>query len=197
MKSRLDQIIVRSLISDSSLCGLLMVIANSKKTFGKDKLRLNLLQEKLKVIQGKPHTPSNFEQEQEVVKEMEILLLRQDMMLHQRSRVNWLLYGDKTLAFFHACINQRRQRNQILMLKSNRGDWIEDEDGIKDLIGNYFTGLFTHSGQRDFSAALSVVPRSITEEMNAKLIQNMTNEEIKNAVFQMGSLKAPEPDRYP
>ncbi|KAG5563119.1 hypothetical protein RHGRI_005763 [Rhododendron griersonianum] len=128
----------------------------SKRTFGKDKLRLKVLQEKLKGIQAEPYSQVRFEQEKEYVKEVEILLLREEMMLHQRSRINWLSYGDRNSAFFHASINQRRQRNQLVNLRTSRGEWIESEEGINGLIKDFFLGLFSHSGQRDFSEALSV-----------------------------------------
>ncbi|XP_058180015.1 uncharacterized protein LOC131298548 [Rhododendron vialii] len=168
----------------------------SKRTFGKDKLRLKVLQEKLKGIQTEPYSQARFEQEKEYVKEVEILLLREEMMLHQRSRINWLSYGDRNSAFFHASINQRRQRNQMVKLRTSRGEWIESEEGINGIIKDFFSGLFSHSGQRDFSEALSVVNSCITEDMNARLIKEVTEEEIKLAAFQLGSLKAPGPDGY-
>ncbi|KAG5544350.1 hypothetical protein RHGRI_016936 [Rhododendron griersonianum] len=90
----------------------------SKKTFGKDKMKLKLLQERLRIIQAEPFSQDNLTREREIVKEMEVLLLREEMAFHQRARVNWLSYGDKNSAFFHACMNQRRQRNQLLMLKA-------------------------------------------------------------------------------
>lgn len=168
----------------------------SRQVFGKDKLKLKLLQSNLKAIQSLPFSQENFRKEKEILKEIEILLLREEMALHQRSRVNWLSYGDKNSAFFHATINQRRQRNQILMLKSNRGDWIQDEDGINGLISKYFSNLFDHSGIREFSDVLSVVERCITDEMNCALVREVSVEEIKHAAFELGSLKALGPDGY-
>ncbi|KAG5532409.1 hypothetical protein RHGRI_026893 [Rhododendron griersonianum] len=129
----------------------------SKKTFGKDKMKLKLLQERLRIIQAEPFSQDNLTREREIVKEIEILLLREEMAFHQRARVNWLSYGDKNSAFFHACMNQRRQRNQLLMLKAAGGNWVEDEDGINDLIYDYFSGLFESSGAWDFSEVLATV----------------------------------------
>ncbi|KAE9456633.1 hypothetical protein C3L33_11509, partial [Rhododendron williamsianum] len=126
----------------------------SRLVFGKDKLKLKLLQEKLKAIQATPFSADSFKEERDIIKEMEMLLLREEMALHQRSRINWLLYGDKNSAFFHATINQRRQRNQVIRLKSSMGDWIEDDEGINELIQEFFSNLFTHFGRRDFSEVL-------------------------------------------
>lgn len=47
------------------------------------------------------------------------------------------------------------------------------------------------------SEALSVVGRDITTEMNQRLIRDVSNAEIRVAVFQLGSVKAPGPDGYP
>lgn len=90
---------------------------------GKDKLRLKVLQDQLRELQSNPFSQENQDKEKILVAEIEVLLLREEMHLHQRSRINWLSYGDKNSAFFHATINQRRQRNQIVSLKSNHGDW--------------------------------------------------------------------------
>ncbi|KAF7148485.1 hypothetical protein RHSIM_Rhsim03G0157700 [Rhododendron simsii] len=86
------------------------------------------------------------------------------MALHQRSRVNWLTYGDKNSTFFHACINQRRQRSQLLMLKTGVGNWVGDEEEV-----------------------LANVHCCISDDMNVKLIEEVSVEEVKKAAFQLGS----------
>lgn len=83
------------------------------------------------------------------------------------------------------------------MLRTNGGDWIEDEDGINEHIGDFFSGLFSCSGNRDFSEAFSVIKECITDEMNTMLIRAVSDEEIRTAAFQLGSLKSPGPDGYP
>ncbi|XP_028081678.1 uncharacterized protein LOC114283052 [Camellia sinensis] len=49
----------------------------------------------------------------------------------------------------------------------------------------------------DMDSALDVVHNVISSTMNASLIQAVSDEEIKLAAFQLGSLKAPGPDGYP
>lgn len=169
----------------------------SKCTMGKDKLKLQILEDKLKLLQLEPFSQENFEKEKSLISEIEVLLLREEMQLHQRSRINWLNYGDKNSAFFHASINQRRQRNQVVKLKAGNGEWISDEDGINEHIHGFFSNLFSYSGERDFAEILSVVDHCITDDMNTSLVKEVVDEEIKEAVFQLGSLKAPGPDGYP
>ncbi|XP_028073148.1 uncharacterized protein LOC114275328 [Camellia sinensis] len=45
--------------------------------------------------------------------------------------------------------------------------------------------------------ALAVVHSMITSDMNRLLIREVSEEEIKTTVFQLGSIKASEPDGYP
>ncbi|KAG5537506.1 hypothetical protein RHGRI_024835 [Rhododendron griersonianum] len=123
---------------------------------GRDRFRLKALQERLKRIQAEPFSQHRFESEKVLLAEIETSMLREEMFLHQRSRVNWLSFGDKNTAFFHASINQRRQRNQLLKLKSSRGEWITDEEGINDQSRGFLMGLFTGSSDRSFSEVLSV-----------------------------------------
>ncbi|XP_058185177.1 uncharacterized protein LOC131302517 [Rhododendron vialii] len=54
----------------------------SKKVFGKDRMRLKLLQERLKFVQAEAFSQENLQRERELVKEMEVLYLREEMALH-------------------------------------------------------------------------------------------------------------------
>lgn len=86
-------------------------------------------------------------------------------------------HGDKNSAFFHATVNQRRQRNQLVRLKSVHGDWISDEDGINEQIGDFFSHLFSQTGSRYYTGVL-IVDQCITNGMNASLTRPITDAEI-------------------
>lgn len=86
-------------------------------------------------------------------------------------------HGDKN-STFHATVNQRRQRNQLVRLKSGHGDWISDEDGINEQIGDFFSNLFSQTGARDYTGVLNIVDQCITNGMNASLTRPITHAEI-------------------
>lgn len=44
-----------------------------------------------------------------------------------KSRVNWMLLGDRNNSFFHVSTLVRRRRNRITCMKNNVGDWIQEE----------------------------------------------------------------------
>ncbi|KAH7834805.1 hypothetical protein Vadar_019912 [Vaccinium darrowii] len=121
----------------------------SKEEFGNNKIRLNKLKNLLYDLQLASPTSDNMKAQQLVIKDMEEVYAREEMYLHQRSRVNWLNYGDRNSSFFHATMVQRRQRNQILRLKAEDGAWCTNEDEINGCIAEYFSNLFRDQGSRD------------------------------------------------
>ncbi|XP_058195012.1 uncharacterized protein LOC131311532 [Rhododendron vialii] len=169
----------------------------SRKTFGNNKKRIEDLTEKIRIIQSLPFSQEGFSQEQDFAKELEITMLREEMYVHQRSRVNWLKFGDKNTVFFHATLMQRRQRNQLCTIKDGRGIWLKEETEINRHLGEFFSNLFEASGDRDFTAALVGVHRKITDSMNHKLTKAISKGEILLARDQLGALKSPGPDGFP
>ncbi|XP_028082975.1 uncharacterized protein LOC114284266 [Camellia sinensis] len=139
----------------------------------------------------------NGAQRNSLAHELELVLQREEMYLHQRSRVHWLNFGDRNSAFFHATIKQRHQRNQILQLKCEDGTLLSSESDINSHLFTYFSNLFSGGGSGEMDIALDVVHSVISLEMNALLIQEVVDEEIKTAIFQLGLLKAPRPDGFP
>ncbi|XP_072058188.1 uncharacterized protein [Arachis hypogaea] len=67
----------------------------------------------------------------------------------------------------------------------------QDRKGIMRHIEERFDALFTSSNNRNCEPALRNIPGRVTEDMNRKLISEVTEDEVRKAVFSMGSLKAP------
>lgn len=124
-------------------------------------------------------------------------MLREEMYLHQRSKLNWISYGDKNSAFFHATVTQRCQMNQLSKIKDCGSFRISEESDINSHLFEYFYTLFKSSGPRKFDVILEKVDGCVTPNMNLSLTHQVTDEEIKEAVFQLGSLESPGPDDFP
>lgn len=99
----------------------------SKHEFVNNKIKIDLLKTRLASIQASPSMLHSDEEEREIKTKIETLLDSEEMYYHQRSRVNWLNYGDRNTAFFHATVIQRRRRNQLLAFKDDNGDWLNSE----------------------------------------------------------------------
>ncbi|KAH7856701.1 hypothetical protein Vadar_004459 [Vaccinium darrowii] len=141
----------------------------NRKNFGNNRNRIEGLKAQLGIVQQKAFSEENFIQERAIKEELEITLLKEEMYQHQRSRLNWILYGDRNTSLFHATVIQRRQRNQLSKIKDSDGSWISKENEINDHLYDYFSSLFKSSGSRNFDSLLQKVDCYIIDEMNKGL----------------------------
>lgn len=57
----------------------------------------------------------------------------------------WLEDGDSNSRFFHASTSVRKKLNHVDYLKTEVGDIVTDEQGMCDVVKDYFTNIFTGS----------------------------------------------------
>ncbi|CAB4269397.1 unnamed protein product [Prunus armeniaca] len=129
--------------------------------------------------------------------QLDELLVRKEAYWQQRAKVTWLRDGDRNTRFFHQRANMRKQRNHIHGLTDSNGVWKEDSAAVQEIVVDYFTYLFTSNCRRKEDILLNTVEPCVTPAMNASLFTGFTEQEVKQAVFQMYPTKAPGPDGMP
>ncbi|XP_050242062.1 uncharacterized protein LOC126691020 [Quercus robur] len=69
------------------------------------------------------NNPSNFllNLEKDLLKELDLVLNQEEELWALKSRVNWMIQGDRNTAFYHVSTLVRRKRNQILAIKNPWG----------------------------------------------------------------------------
>ncbi|GJX81478.1 hypothetical protein Tco_0330959 [Tanacetum coccineum] len=116
------------------------------------------------------------------------------MDLIQKVRVKWDIEGDENSKFFHGLINKKRQNQMIngIMVEVN---WITDPILIKDAFFQFYKDKFQAQDSQvlfpnlPYSHTLNTTDRDYLERL-------VTLEEIKEAVWDCGSSKAPGPDGF-
>lgn len=76
----------------------------SKIEFGDNRRKLTQLKAVIINLQQLPYYDATDTQLRSFKEKFKMVLLREEMYRHQRSRINWLNCGDKNTSFFHATV---------------------------------------------------------------------------------------------
>ncbi|XP_070679341.1 uncharacterized protein [Malus domestica] len=150
--------------------------------------------DKLNVLFRKPFTETTIAQQHELNTRLQAFLTHEEAFWRQRSKENWLKLWDQITKKFHQKANRRQRRNVLPGLYDEAGVWHVDKRGMETVIVDYFTKLFDSQGATDVSEIMWMVTPKVTAVMNQELFRQISNKEIKGALFQMHPTKAPGPD---
>lgn len=134
--------------------------------------------------------------ENDLLKELDRVLNQEEELWALKSRVNWMIQGDRNTSFYHVSTLVRRKRNQILAIKDSMGDWIHEESAIKEIVRNGFNGIYTTSfGSVSRAAPFTTQWQArLSDEEKESVSGIASDEEIKAALWSLKAFKAPGPD---
>lgn len=115
-------------------------------------------------------------------KEINEILAREEIMWKQRSKAMWLKWRDRNTKFFHATTSQWRRKNRIKGLQNQQGEWTDDQEGIENIILEYFTTIFKSDNPSNFDASLSAISNLVTLDLNEELLAVFKAKEIWQAL---------------
>lgn len=75
----------------------------------------------------------------------------------QRSRIMWLVSGDKNSGFVHAVLKGKRARNRLSVIEDTDGNAFFEEDHIAAQISKYFETIFTSTVSSNLDQEVSQV----------------------------------------
>jgi hypothetical protein len=165
----------------------------SKRKFGNILCELNKARKNLEVLRL-----NNADQRdiKKATDHMQELLYREELLWLQRSRITWLKEGDWNTKFFHQKVVWRA-RNKIKKLRDEDGVWKDAPTDMERMATSYFKELFTRDPSLNNEELIAMIQEKVTVEMNEELCKEFTDEEIGDALFQIGPLKAPRVDGFP
>lgn len=121
--------------------------------------------------------------------------MQREIFWYQKSRVNWLSYGEKNTKKFHLTTLGRRRRNKISSLKID-GVWNHDTDIIKGHVQGFFENLFTKVGDKDLNNLNDLMCSSLSAIDGENLCKHVDFTEVTKAITSMKPSKTPVLDGY-
>lgn len=128
---------------------------------------------------------------------MNELLYREEMLWLQRSRVNWLKDEDRNTKFFHSRAVWRAKKNKISKLRDANETVHSSTMKLESMATEYFQDVYTADPNLNPETVTRLIQEKVTDIMNEKLCEDFTEDEISQAIFQIGPLKSPGPDGFP
>ncbi|XP_062074066.1 uncharacterized protein LOC133778209 [Humulus lupulus] len=121
-----------------------------------------------------------------------------DSYLRQRSKVNWLRFGDDNTTYFHACLKQWKEINRITSFVTETGQLVENYEEVVDhFILHFRNALGSHSKTLGSIQNDCFIHGNILSlEHQLALIKPFSRKDVKSAMFSIGSIKSPGPDGY-
>jgi hypothetical protein len=168
----------------------------SRDSFGSVNREIRDLKKRLERLQNGNYNHNRAEIYQ-VSARLDELLHREEIMWRQRSRIKWLKEGDQNTKFFHRKATGRAKKNKIRKLRRRDGIETNDENEFKAVVNSFFKDLYSKDQTVDPIGLLNLIQPTISAQVDQALLEELIEDEIGDALFQIGPLKAPGPDGLP
>ncbi|XP_062089528.1 uncharacterized protein LOC133796064 [Humulus lupulus] len=121
-----------------------------------------------------------------------------DSYLRQRSKVNWLRFGDDNTAYFHACLKQRKASNRITSFINDAGQVNEKfEDVVAHFLNHFRSIMGSHSTTSvPIQRECFIHGGNLSLDQQLRLVKPFTKKDVKDAMFSINSIKSPGPVGY-
>ncbi|XP_059629545.1 uncharacterized protein LOC132272405 [Cornus florida] len=126
------------------------------------------------------------------------LLLAEEDVIRQKSRITWLKLGDSNTSYFHKSFLSRSNSKRILSLTSTTGEPITTPEGIKAEALAFFKHLLGENPPPQHGQEIlgPFITKTILPQHIPLLESIPTDLEIKQCIFSMSKDKAPGPDGF-
>jgi hypothetical protein len=124
------------------------------------------------------------------------ILYQKEMLWYQKSREQWVKFGDKNSSFFHAQTIIRRKRNRIHRLQLPNGIWTSDSSILQEEAQKYFKNFFCGRQPPTNTDFHEGATPTIEDIEKISLTKPITKNEVFATLNSMKPYKAPGPDGF-
>ncbi|GKE75511.1 hypothetical protein Tco_1537552, partial [Tanacetum coccineum] len=143
-----------------------------------------------------PHDESIKNKSYSVLKDYQEAIKDEYNLLCQKAKLEWLKDRDKNTAYFHKTIKERIHRGRIMTIRNEEGIRFEKEDVASQIVKHSEEFLGKSREVQSMACRQNIFTNKISTEEVMRMVRNISDAEIKNAMFDIEDSKAPSPDGY-
>ncbi|GJZ72422.1 RNA-directed DNA polymerase, eukaryota, reverse transcriptase zinc-binding domain protein [Tanacetum coccineum] len=117
-------------------------------------------------------------------------------LLQQQSKIKWLSEGNKNTAYFHSTLKARRHKNGIETTCDENGVNFERDMVAKQFVKHFKNFLGEAKSVQQLEYVGDIIKTKLDMEEANNMVADVTNKEIKNAMFDIDNNKALGPDGF-
>ncbi|GKA39074.1 RNA-directed DNA polymerase, eukaryota, reverse transcriptase zinc-binding domain protein [Tanacetum coccineum] len=162
--------------------------------------KVKTLEENLKKAQIAVEADSNNkyvkEKMSKILYDYNIAIIDEEKLLSQKAKVKWLSEGDRNTKYFHNVIKGKRHSSKIVGICDDQGNWFQGDNVAEQFLKN-FEKFLDHNGDTEqIENAKELFSNKISKNDSEFMVRNITNAEIKEAIFGIEDEKALGPDGF-
>lgn len=150
------------------------------------------------LLHDHPSDPANLSLEKHCTQRLFQAIDREEVLMQQKSRANWLTLGDRNTAYFANMMKSRWNSNKIFSILNDDGVMVYGKDNVEAVAVDYFKSLFNASDTpyAGFDT-FGIFPTNLVSPLQAsQLIAPVSDSEIFKVLNSMKRNKSPGPDGF-
>nr|GEY65887.1 RNA-directed DNA polymerase, eukaryota [Tanacetum cinerariifolium] len=176
----------------NNLCGFECYEGSDEKNM-KAKYKLDL-EDVDRIIDSGHGTKNKIRSRSDIILKLQHCEEIDSMEMAQKAKIKWAVEGDENTKFFHGMLNKKRNILSIREVMVD-GVWVDDPKGVKNEFFDHFSKRFCKPNECRVTLSMDF-PNRLQSYQRSELEAKVTNEEIKKAVWDCGTDKAPGPDGF-
>ena len=130
------------------------------------------------------------------LQELNMAYLEEESILKQKAKISWLKEGDCNSKFFHNFVKGRINRGRIETVMNEEGKWLEGEAANNEFVEFFKKFLGSEYPCSDIRDHNSLFTKKLDLFHAVDMVRAVSNEEIKEALFDIEDAKSPGPDGF-